>query len=81
MVDIFAKSINCLNFQKFEEQEAKTAEDEVSNAVKDAQFNTMYLITKEGHALNQYSRVLSLQIKNKFPDLKDDKKLYLSVKK
>ena len=42
MVHILAKSINCLNFQKFEEQEAITADVEFTNAVKDAQFNTMY---------------------------------------
>ena len=38
----------------------------------------MFYITKEGQALNQYSRVLSLQIKNKCPDLQDNKKLYSS---
>ena len=32
----------------------------------------------EGQALNQYSRVLSLQIKNKCPDLQEEKKLYTS---
>ena len=67
-----------MNFQKFEEQEAKAVDDECSDAAKEAQFNTMYYIAKEGQALNQYSRVLSLQIKNKCPDLQEEKKLYTS---
>ena len=49
---------------------------ECSDGVKEAQFNTMYYITKEGQALNQYSRVLSLQIK--CHDLQDNKKVYSS---
>ena len=61
----------------YEDRETKEIDSEC-DAMKEAQFNTMYYIVKEGQPLNQYSRVLALQIKNKCPDLQDSKKLYSS---
>ncbi|KAL3877201.1 hypothetical protein ACJMK2_034942 [Sinanodonta woodiana] len=45
---------------------------------KETQFNTFYYIVKEGQPLNQYNKVIALQIKNKCPDLQEHKKLYTS---
>ncbi|XP_045187536.2 zinc finger protein 862-like [Mercenaria mercenaria] len=46
------------------------------DASKEAQVNTMYYIAKEGQPLNQYNKVLKLQVKNKCRDLQDPTKLY-----
>ncbi|KAL3885404.1 hypothetical protein ACJMK2_025467 [Sinanodonta woodiana] len=46
------------------------------DSTKEAQFNTFYYIVKEGQTLNQYNKVIALQIKNKCPDLQEHKKLY-----
>ena len=40
--------------------------------------STPNYIVKEGQPLNQYNKVIALQIKNKCPDLQEHKKLYTS---
>ncbi|XP_060584079.1 uncharacterized protein LOC132740235 [Ruditapes philippinarum] len=43
-----------------------------------AQLNTMYYIAKQGVALNQFDKIIELQVKNNCPGLQNPKKIYTS---
>ena len=60
---------------KIAEKVADKGLDEIDEC-KDAQIRPLYCLGKYGQPLNQYGSLISLQAKNKGPDLQDKSKIY-----
>ena len=59
------------------EKTADKGQDEIDEC-KDAQIRTLYCLGKYGQPLNQYENLITLEAKNKCPDLENKSKIYSS---